>query len=91
MLRSRSQYIKFYCHNLGGFDIIFILSLLLRYNEHHDDKYHLNYILRDKSIIRITLSKKINNITRKFSIQDSYCILSESQLSLSKKFKVDAL
>lgn len=42
LLRSRYEDTIFYCHNLGGFDIVFILNTLFWYND------NLNLTLNDK-------------------------------------------
>ena len=74
LVRPKYNNIKFYCHNLGGYDIIFILRILNKYNENNEDKYDINCILRDDMIIKITIRKD----NRKLVISDSYCILNSS-------------
>jgi len=94
LLRSKYKDITFYCHNLSGFDVHFMLGVLLRYNGLHalglkDSKYNINCIFRDKNIIKITVSKNVNGTNRKFTIQDSLAILVGSQRDLCKAFEVD--
>lgn len=33
LIRTKYSDITFYCHNLGGYDIVFILKILYDYNE----------------------------------------------------------
>ena len=87
LLSIRYKDTTFYCHNLGGFDVHFLLGVLLRYNDlNKDSKYNINCVFRDKSIIKITVLKKVNDVNRKFSIQDSLAILVGSQRDLCKYF-----
>jgi hypothetical protein len=37
LLRPKYNNITFYCHNFGGFDVVFILKVLETYNENHND------------------------------------------------------
>lgn len=83
LLRSKYSKIKFYCHNLGGYDIVFILKILNEYNENNVDKYDLSTILRDDVIIKITIRKNSN----KLEIVYSYCILTSSLSNLGKDFE----
>lgn len=56
LLRSKYSNITFYCHNLGGYDIVFILKVLLDFNEANPkNKYNINSTLRDDKIIRVRL------------------------------------
>jgi hypothetical protein len=98
LLKSKYKDIKFYCHNLGGFDVIFLIGTFIRYNEANEanetnekDSYKMDYIFRDKSILKITISKKINGVNRKVQICDSYAILTSSQKALCLAFGVDSL
>lgn len=76
----------FYCHNLGGFDVVFILKIFFEYNESIQDKelqYTLFPILRDDKIIKLTIKQNKNSII----IVDSYCILTSSINNLCKVLK----
>jgi hypothetical protein len=86
LLRPKYNNIKFYCHNLGGYDIVFILKILNEYNENNEDKYGINTILRDDVIIKITIRKD----NHKLEIGDSYCILTSSLDKLGKDFGTNA-
>lgn len=87
LLRPKYDKITFYCHNLSGFDVVFILKVLDTYNENNNDKYNISPILREDKIIKITISK--NN--RSFTIMDSYCMLADSLNRLGKNFEVNTL
>lgn len=94
----------FYCHNLGGFDSVFIINALLDYNDKCKDNnntpFKLNYIFRDKDIIQITISKQVvtknNNKdissglrTAKLVIRDSLCLLNNSLRDLGVTYGVN--
>ena len=70
LLRSKYQGITFYCHNLGGFDIVYILKALYKYNDASnlttDDKYSISCVLRDDKIIKVTISKGNNYKVHQF-------------------------
>jgi hypothetical protein len=133
LLRSKYDNINFYCHNLGGFDIFFILKVLCDYNTKYSSKNPQNYstlsceassgckekeseslsliihpplrdsedvsyenglygiscIFRDDVIIKVTITKKINNKKRSFSICDSYCMLNSKLSKLASNFQVE--
>jgi len=91
LLRPKYNDITFYCHNMGGYDIVFILNVLFKYNSKNPDKYTLNCVLKDDKIIKVKISKKLGEITHSFTIQDSYCMLSKSLKALGNSFKVDTL
>lgn len=92
MLSNKYKGIKFYCHNLGGYDVIFLIGVLLRHNENNpDDTYKIDYVFRDKKIIKITISKKVLKQNQKLIICDSYAILASSQRNLCKSFEVSCL
>ena len=94
LLRSKYKDVTFYCHNLSGFDVHFMLGVLLRYNalcvsDEQNTKYTTNFVFRDKNIIKIIVSKNINGTNRKFTIQDSLAILVGSQRDLCRAFEVE--
>lgn len=89
LLNHKYKDFKFYCHNLGGYNIIFVLGALLRYNDNNpEDVYKINCVFRDKKIIKITISKKINNVNRKTITNNSFSILASSQKKLCEAFDV---
>lgn len=91
LLRPKYKDINFYCHNLGGFDIVFLLKTLCDYNDNNKDKYNISCIFRDSKILSVTISKLINNTKHIFTISDSYSILNNSLHNLSRIFKVDTI
>jgi hypothetical protein len=87
LLRDKYSNITFYCHNLGGFDVVFILKILYDYNESVTDKeleYKISCILRDDKIIKLTIKRGKYSLT----ILDSYCILTNNLKDLSKDFLI---
>lgn len=59
MLIEKYSGFTFYVHNLGRFDIYFILRIIINANINFPDVYSYNIIPRDKTIIYIILSKKV--------------------------------
>lgn len=87
MLRSKYSNITFYAHNLGGYDIVFILKILYDYNDSvksKDLEYKVIPIVRDNKIIKVTIKKGIYSVV----IMDSYCILTSSLYELCESFNV---
>lgn len=82
LLRSKYSKTTFYCHNLGGFDVIFLIKVLVDYNETHENKYELSFKFRDNRILAITISKNGHKLT----IKDSYAILNSSLRNLAKSY-----
>lgn len=76
--------IIFYCHNLGGYDVVFLLKSLYDYNQNHEDKYILNPIFRDNKIIRLTIKKDNGSIV----LSDSYALFNSKLEKLGKDFEV---
>lgn len=95
LLISKHSNVTFYCHNLGGFDVVFILNTLYKYNDSikvvinkdetlKDHKYTITSVLRDDKNIRVKISKGKNS----FTILDSYAILPDKLINLGKNFGV---
>lgn len=61
-----------YVHNLGKFDIAFILSTLV--NANTDNRYKLNILPRYNVILCLTIAKS-NNYKVSIKLVDSYNIL----------------
>ena len=91
LLRPKYNNITFYCHNLGGYDIVFILKVLNNYNDINADQYKISCVLRKDKVIKVTISKSYNKITHQFTIFDSYCMLNDSLYNLSNKFEVETI
>jgi hypothetical protein len=87
LLRPKYNKITFYCHNLAGYDIVFILKVLCIYNETNTNKYDIKTILRNDKIIQVVISRDKNS----FTIKDSYAILPQSLHSLGLNFAVDTI
>ena len=64
LLRPKYSNIVFYCHNLGGFDIVFILKTLYNYNDNTSnmDKYSISCVLKDDRIMKVKLGKGKTNL-----------------------------
>ena len=75
LLRPKYENVTFYFHNFGIYDSIYLINVLLDYNDNHKDKYILTPIYRDAKPKKLTISKKVGNITHKYVIYDSYNIL----------------
>nr|QCS25166.1 hypothetical protein [Arthonia quintaria] len=89
-LTSKYENINFYCHNLGGYDVIFILKILYDYNDSVADKkdqYKITSILRDEKIIDLKIRKNNNRLI----IRDSYALLTDKLASLAVSFEVPTL
>ena len=103
LLDPKYKGIIFYMHNLGGFDVVYLISVLLRHNENKDNGYRLDYVFRNKNILKLTISKDItisNNVkgvvkertvTRKLTICDSLAILTNSIQELGNALEVETL
>jgi FKBP-type peptidyl-prolyl cis-trans isomerase 2 len=62
-MRKKYHNITFYCHNLAGYDIVFILKVLSIYNDNNKDEYNISSVLRNNKIIKATISKGANTLT----------------------------
>lgn len=83
--------IKWYCHNFGDFDSLFIISALEKYNKYSDnkDKYEMKFIDRRGSIIKLSVKFLIKNSVHTVEIRDSYAILTDNLKKLYKKYQVE--
>ena len=98
LLRSKYENITFYCHNLGGYDIVFILSILYNYNDTisyvrnekepvNNHKYKIYCTLREDKIIKVKISKGAYSLI----ILDSYAMLPNKLSKLGEDFEVAIL
>lgn len=87
LLRTKYSDITFYCHNLGGYDVVFLLKVLYNYNDRNEDKYKISPLLKDDNIIKVVISKGYKS----FTIVDSYSILNSSLAKLGKDFEVSTI
>lgn len=88
LLRDVYKDIHFYCHNYGRYDVVYILSCLLEYNERNpDDVSKCRPLHRDDAVIELRIYKGANRVV----IKDSYAILPSSLSKLGKDFEVKTL
>ena len=87
LLRYKYKDMNFYCHNLSGYDVVFLVSTLLKYNETNTNTYDLSYVLRDEKIIKLTIKKG----KEKFTLLNSYMMLTSSLEKLAKDFNVETM
>lgn len=88
LLRTKYSNVTFYCHNLGGYDIVFILSTLYTYNDNNpEDKYNISCLLRDDKILKVKVTKDRNS----FIILDSYAMLPSKLRDLGNNFGVSTI
>lgn len=65
---------------MAGYDIVFILKVLSDHNDNNNnDQYKIDCIFRDNKILKVSISKTINNNKR------SYCMLNEKLSKLAIK------
>ena len=92
LLRPKHSKTTFYCHNLGGFDVFYILKVLTIFNEgveSKDDEYKLNWVFRDSTVLKLTISKDVDGHKRTLTICDSLARLDKSLDKLAKSFNVE--
>ena len=87
MLNYANSNYKFYVHNLGRFDIIFLQKILLDYNLNVKDKYVLIPLYRDNKILRLVIRSKENR-SIKISLVDSMNLLNDKLEKLSEDYNV---
>lgn len=86
MLRPKYQGVTYYAHNMGKFDAVFIIKILLEYNRlNNNEEYKLEIKKRDNYILKLKISNKSNSIT----LLDSYRILTDSLNELCIKYKLE--
>lgn len=88
MLIPKYSGYTFYVHNLGRYDIAFLLRPLIRENI-NDFKYKLETISRDNLILSLIISKKVGGKTNTIKIVDSYNILSHSLKDLCEIYQAE--
>ena len=99
MLKEKYNNYSFYVHNLGRFDITFLLKVIISLHESQPHIYNFNLILRDSVIICMDIYKtnyyynyknknnKRSKKTFKIKLVDSYNILHSSLNDLCKTYK----
>ena len=83
LLRSKYNQTIFYCHNLAGFDVIFMLKVLVDYNNSNNNEYKFDFKFRDNNILSITITKGLNKVT----IRDSFAMFNSSLSNLAKAYE----
>ena len=87
MLNLRNRDHVYYTHNLGGYDIVFILAALRRENEKKDSNHYIiNSKLRDGKVLKTSISVKTPSGYSKVTFIDSYNLLTDNLDNLSKSF-----
>ena len=86
MLISKYNGYTFYTHNLGKFDVTFILKTLVIAKK-QEYGYKLELISRDDQILCLTIGKKVGTKTYTIKIIDSYNILTHSLTKLCKTYE----
>lgn len=89
LLRSKYSKIRFYCHNLGKYDIVFILKTLYLFNETTTpyNQYNISLTLKDNRIIKCVIHKNKHSLV----LLDNYPILPKKLADLGDDFNVSTL
>lgn len=92
LLVNKYRDTKFYCHNFGGFDVIFILKALNDYNKcNTTSPYSLEVFCRNDSVLSLKISKLIGNTTLSITLNDSFAILPQELKALSVNYGCDTV
>lgn len=90
MFKYKYKGIKWYCHNFGDFDSIFIINALEKYNKYSENKkYEIKFIDRSGSIIKLTVKNVNEKSVNTVEIRDSLAILPNSLKELCNKYQVE--
>lgn len=77
----------YYTHNLGGYDIVFLLKVLKQANQVKGFEYYkIETILRDSKILKCVVRVKTPSGHNKITLVDSYNLLTDNLDNLSKSF-----
>ena len=92
MLIPRYNNFKFYCHNLGRFDSIFIYGTLSDINLSLGQEYYiLKPIFRNSQLLKLDIRlKRAGNNYIQITLVDSFNLLHSSLDKLAREFKVGA-
>lgn len=83
LMRPKYDKVKFYCNNLGGYDIVYILHVLLYYNDNNlENKYNMSGVLRNQNILKTSITRDKHGLT----ILDSYAMLPNKLRDLCRDF-----
>jgi len=87
MLTSKNRNHIYYTHNLGGFDLVFLLYALKATNTEKGMEYYIiKTNFRDNKILKCTVKVKTKSGYDKITFIDSYNLLPDSLDNLSKSF-----
>ena len=87
MLSSKNRDHIYYTHNLGGFDIVFVLYALRTVNTEKGFNYYIiDTKLRDSKVLKCVVRVKIPSGYSKITFIDSYNLLTDNLDNLSKSF-----
>jgi len=92
MLKPKYNKNIFYVHNLGRFDVPFIIKALSAFNktpEGKDNPYILDASTRDNQILRLIIKRRVNDRIQSVRLQDSVAILPKDLRSLCKDYEVE--
>ena len=92
MLKPKYNKNTFYVHNLGRFDVPFIIKALSEYNKTSEGKsnpYILDASTRDNQILRLIIKRRVNDRIQSVKLQDSVAILPRDLRSLCKDYEVE--
>lgn len=79
----------YYTHNLGNFDAVYLLKIILEYNKKVKDYFDLkNIIYRNEDLLKFEVSIPSLYKTTKIIFVDSYNLLANSLSSLAKQFGI---
>jgi len=85
MIKPKYHNYTVYAHNLGNFDISFILKILI-------NKYKVTNLLpRNNSLISFNVTCNIKNKKIKIKFADSICLLPASLAELGNSFNVETV
>ena len=88
MLRPKYKGVTFYTHNLGKFDVVFMIKALLEHNKlKGSEDYKLETVCRDDIVLKLKIKKESDSVT----ILDSYRILTDNLKDLCVRYEVDVI
>ena len=93
MLKPTYANFIFYVHNLGGFDVTFLLKTLIEANEMAEEdpyKYKIEMISRDGKVLSLSLGRGTKSRSS-IKLVDSYGILAKSLEDLCKDYNTDVI
>ena len=86
LLTEKFHMYTFYIHNLGKFDGIFLLRILVRLRKNYPDIWDYNTDFKDNKILYLDISKKVGKKKYRIKIHDSLLMLNASLDELCKTF-----